>query len=749
MSIHKPAIFLLWLAAAFARAEASEQTDLMDVCRQDKHIEDRNMASPVVVRASRMTFNFNEKYLTGDNISVCQDGGILEAQSLTYNLKSDLLDLSDNISLTVGELTLGGSRGHIDLNDRSIRLEQASYRFDQDEGISYYGEAETISYENETLSAVDAWVTTCEPDKPDWSVAARRLELSQDDLWIKTRHILLKVRKAPIFYLPWLYFPLNSDRKSGFLPPEIGVSDGGLEVATPYYFNLAPNYDATLTPRWHSHRGPQVEAEFRHLSRYSINELTGHLIFQDKLFRDEQREEGKDPDTERWYWNWKHSGQWGNRLYTQVDYSRTSDIEYLNDFRRSTRVRNRDNISRFARIGYRYKSWDLSLNTQRFRFLDDRLQQPYDLVSELNLNHFAEYRKGWQLEASANLTHFRRNTSGITDFIGAFTGRRLSLRSVLSHQRKFAAGSLRFRLGWRHNYYDTHNSVAAQRTDRSGSGGPLFSIESRLSAQRYGTFRQSRYIQTLEPRIYYLYSNPSSHQQRRPLFDTKEYAPSFEYLFRENTFVGSDRINDANRLAIGVTTRFLNAQSGHQWASLSLGSGVNFTPPKVGLNDNGPTYDGSLAPLIGNASLAFSERLKFSLQWVYDRGEADNAELSAGTHLKFEKGRLFNVGFRKKNSHEQVSLSGFLPLSQNFHLVGSWRYDLDTQKDTESLFGFEYRDCCWRFRIGVHSVLEEDGLFSRSENIFFVGFELVGVGGNIDSLSNRLYRRLIYGFEKE
>lgn len=743
-------IALLWFIPATHSLAQDGSESFDENCRsnfENDGIIDLNAKNLVLIKASKLSFNFNKKMLNGEKVSLCQEAGTLTANKLTYNLDTQVISLTDQVRLNLDRFSLEGQSGTLDTETKKVRVEQAKYTLNNKD-IIFSGAAKSASYQLDELIAFDAWITSCDPENPDWSIKAQRLTISKDARWGQVRHARLKLKKTPVFYLPWWFFPLTPDRKSGFLIPELGIEDGGLKFSVPYYLNLAAHYDATVTPTLLTARGLLLEGEFRHLSRNASNEITAGWIPQDKLFEEDQRAQKQTESGKRWYLRWEHDARWGKRLYSRINYGQASDNAYFEDFGKDVSDRNRRNLERHGSIGYQHAGWDFSLATQRFIRLDDTQERPYNLHSEVNLSHYAEYRKGWQLAIDVNMTDFRRNTRDLRGQ-DALTGKRVKLRSIVNYHLKVDRSSLRFRLGWQYNHYNIKNHDT-QEYDRADVGAPLFSVESRLFAQRYG--RKGDYIQTLEPRIYYLYSGASDSQRSLPIFDSGEYDLSFEQLFRDNSVVGGDRISDVNRLVLGLTSRFLKARSGQQLAELAVAGGVNFTKSRVSLDLNDSEQRNRLTPFIVRASLIPDPKLNFSFEWIRNFTQTRDEKLLARIQWRPSGRKVFNAGYRETYRYRQAEFSAHLPLSKKVFLAAAWRYDLDSRKDHVNLLGVEYKTCCWRIKTGINRTLEQENgsaLSAKSENQFFISFELTGLGGNIDAVSNSIYRELIHGFSEE
>jgi LPS-assembly protein len=706
-------------------------------------------------------------FLIGDDMRRDADGRVIltgnaQVRRLDSVIKGDRIDYQQS----TGEADVHGNglvirdgnlvRGpHLRYNVDTQKglIEQPQFWLGGSAGAGRADEAEILSREHMRLKNVrySGWTG---PD-PAWYIDSSRVDLYLDENEGAARNGVLYFKGAPILYSPYLTFPLGKDRKSGFLTPTYGTSsNGGIELTTPYYLNLAPNYDATLYPRYLSKRGLLLGTEFRHLGESSHSELLGTYIMRDRQTGDK-----------RWMYSVQHTQTLGAGFSAYLDARRVSDDNYFRDFSSfgltDAAITYMPSLAQLSWSGNRYLS--ASLQFYRYQTLQDStgsfLAPPYDILPQLT---FTAQRYGWHDLDVVSTNTASRFVAPVYrgDAFPEYAGRRIApngtrLTSYTSIARPFVlpGAYLTPKVGLHMTQYETewfadsnpymHQQFAGRPASQTRVL-PIASVDSGLTFERNASLFGNAAIQTLEPRLYYLYV-PYRDQSDLPIFDTGLATFNFQQAFDENIFSGGwDRISNANQLTVGLTSRWLDADTGFERLSLSLAQRFYFDDQKVTLPGVTERIDTESDYLIG-AKAALTDKFSVYFDGMFDHETQERNRLSAG--VRWTPKRLATVALsyryeRDVNSYtdpygvlpadavpasrEQVSLSGQWPLSRRWYGVGRYDYSLVEKRNTQSIAGLEYRgDGGWAARV----VLQRYAVSAQKTNTaVFLQLELTGLG---------------------
>ena len=461
--------------------------------------------------------------------------------------------------------------GRIDYQDQQVwfRGQQASYSFLEESGwfsgIDYglTGSVANGSAERAELAGGNTSIlhrldyTTCPSDKPDWQLFARELELRHDEGMGKARGAKLTFKGVPILYAPYFSFPIDDRRKSGFLYPSVGhANDTGFEIGAPWYWNIAPNHDAVIEPRYFTERGFMLTGEYRF-----ITPRTGGILNFDYM-----RDDTKTGDT-RFHYRFAHDARFSPRWNSEFLVDRVSDDQYFQDFSNSLAGASRQYLRSKYGIYGSGRHWQLQTYVDDFQVVDDAvdpLNKPYTRLPRVlfDLDKPLGFQ-GLGLRLDAELVYFDRN-NGVT-------GTRFDIYPRFEWNIETNWGYVRPSAGYRYTTYDLnwHGLPGDNSLDR---GTEILSFDTGLFFERDS---KKGNLQTLEPRLFYLYV-PYRDQQGFPDFDTAPFTFGFSQLFHYSRFTGADRQSDANQLTFALTTRSINQVSGRELWSLSFGQIVYF-----------------------------------------------------------------------------------------------------------------------------------------------------------------------------
>ena len=657
------------------------------------------------LNADEVTFNRDDQAAVATGAVVFGDSRMmLEGTSLQYNLEADQGTI-ENASYALREKRARGRATRIIRRDAS----------------------------RHTLEG--AFYTTCPPGKRDWALRATKVDLDFDDGQGSARNVVLDFKGVPILYSPYFSFPLSDERKSGFLAPSAGNSDEtGFEFRAPYYLNLAPNYDATITPRYMSKRGLMMGGLGRYLFRGTEGEIGGTLLPSDK-----------EADRDRNYVFLKQNGRFTPRWTHYLSYNRVSDDQYFEDFGNNLTDVSTTHLQRLATTSYNGDNWRVRGQVETYQTLSG--SRPYRRLPQLMFNTSGFLFGGLNYAIDSEFTEY--------DHPDLVDGTRIDLYPSLSLPWETAAFRVEPRLGFRYTQYSLNDQLPG-RDDNPSRSVPIFSVDSGMFFERDLDLWGVDAVQTLEPRLFYLYI-PNRDQDDIPLFDTSDTDFTFQSLFRTNRFSGPDRQGDANQVTAAVTSRILSASSGVEMLRTSLGQIRYLRDRQVGLRP-GSAIEASESAIVGElwARLTRSLTARGDLEWDPDSGSTQRSVF--GLYYRPDNGVLLNASYRMRRelpklsapglteSLEQIDISGLIPLGRNWQLVGRSYYSLPESKIIESFIGLGYESCCWGARGAPRRYVRS--LSGDTTSAILFELELKGLT-NIGNKVENLLTEGVFGYSRD
>jgi LPS-assembly protein len=682
-----------------------------------------------------------ELVLQGD-VQLTQGNREIRSEDLSYNVDQEVVTATGDVFLSQPGLRVSGNAAELDLKTNQGRIREPEYRFVGP--LNARGTAELAELLEDGSSRYDEIVfSTCRPGQDDWDIKAKEIEIDRQEGWGIARHARLRILGVPTLYTPYISFPTDDRRKSGLLVPTVGNSSAsGFELITPYYFNIAPNMDATLFPRYMSKRGLMLGGEARVLTKQHSAELYAEGIADDREY------EG-DRGAVRLLYGGNYGGGWSS----SVKFNQVSDDQYLEDFGNSLELTSVRNIERRGDLRYAGTGWWARLVLQDFQTVDQTIapaNRPYSRLPQLSIAvRPYRFESGAELGVDAEYDYF--------DHEAKVHGHRLAAQPYIAWPLRRPFGYLIPRL----NLYG-----AAYRLSEADAGGgsrttanarapgyalPSFNLDGKLVFERDIGWLGQEALQTLEPRLFYLYT-PFEDQDDIPVFDSTELTFSFNSLFRANRFSGRDRIGDANQLTLGLTSRTLAMASGRELFRASVGQILYFRDRDVQIA--GPPEDQSSSAIAGELSARLMESLsgRMSFQWDPNKDVDRSQKRSLELHYETRDDHLVNLAYRfdlarsEANRYEDLDLSMRWPVSTQVEVVGRWYYSLLNSQTTEAFAGVEYGRCCWRIRLLGHHIKNRRD--TDGDTSVMVQLELAGLGSFGQKIDNILERG-IYGYHAE
>ena len=675
----------------------------------------------------------DDQALFSGNVDLLHGHDRLRAARIAFQRDSGELTASGGVLLSRPDLRLAAEQVHYNLNTRLGHAEQAEYRLPGILARGTAARAELTGPGTGTGRYQRITYTTCPPGNDDWQLTAESLDIDTREGLGTAHGARLSFKGVPMAYVPVLTFPIDDRRRSGLLIPSLGYSDRlGLDLSLPYYFNLAPNYDLTLTPRLLGQRGLLLGGEFRFLTRAHEGRITANYLPHDR--------QGPTGDSRRGALSLSTDGHYTPHLSSTLRLNYVSDERYLTDFGADLESTSTTHLERTAELRYASDRWQALARVQEFQTIDPLLpkaSRPYARLPQLQLA-FADSATDVPLRYGLDAEYVRFRKSG-----GFVEGDRLDLHPTLGLPRQTAFYHLVPSAGLRYTRYRLHNQAPglSSSPDRFT---PILSLDGALYFDRATQWFGQAATQTLEPRLYYLYV-PYRKQNDIPLFDTREYDFGLDALFRDNRFTGPDRQGDANRLGLALTSRIRN-DSGRELARASIGQVLYLADRKVQL-PGVPTAVDDNSAVIGELAVQLGDgwRARGGLQWNPNSDTIEQA--LAQFSYRQDDDRVINLAYRLRDGLSTHTDLGLIwPIGERTRAIARWNYSLSEGRNLDALAGIEYGKCCWRLRALVRQQVTGTG--NTQDLSFLLQLELNGLGKLGDNI-DALLKNGIYGYRRD
>ncbi|WP_339531974.1 LPS-assembly protein LptD [Pseudomonas mucidolens] len=758
--------------------------------RYEQEQQIASLAGDVVMRQGSMQIEADEA-----NLYQAENRGELNGK----------VRLRDNGALIVGD------RAEVQLDTGAAQIDNAEYVMHKSRirGNALYAKRA----ENAIIRLKDGTYTTCEPDSNAWQLRGNNITLNPATGFGTATNATLRVKNIPILYTPYIYFPIDDRRQSGFLPPSFSTgSETGFTLVTPYYFNLAPNYDATLYPHYMTKRGLLMEGEFRYLTKSSEGQFGGAYLNDDN----DERSKQTDYEKTRWMLNWQHKGGLDSRVLTEVDYTDISDPYYFQDLKSDQiGVESRDVLNQQGAVSYRGDNYTARLNVQAYKLATISQITPYNRLPQITFNGALPYHPGGlNFDYQTEAVRFDRDleTGNFTDENGLTSlrldenvrglkranGTRLNFAPSISLPMNASYGYITPKLKYVYTKYDLDldnkgkNALVAAGDEFKRSPDravPIASIDSGLYFDRTTQWFGKNYNQTLEPRLFYLYV-PEKDQTDIPVFDTSESTFSYASLFRDNRFSGGDRIGDENKLSFGLTSRWVE-ENGFERQRVAIGQAVYFKDREVQLPGvlaaDRADAQANVSPIALDYEFRFNRDWRATADYNWDTESHSPRSGSAMFHYQPEDNanKIINVGYRYRNDQvvynqltgewqfggdygrpgqanyvkdyykiQQHDFSMMWPIIPQWNLITRWQYDYARNRTLEAFGGFEYDNCCWKLRVINRYWVSNDEytqlapLNEKGDHGLFFQIVLKGLGGLTGAKVESFLDKGIQGYRK-
>lgn len=690
---------------------------------------------------------------------------VVTADKVTYREPVDEVVAEGNVVMRQGEDTIEGPRATLVVGDRVGVVESPRYQLtrqrdpraeaDALRSVAGSGNADELRLAGENQYRLkNATWTTCESTDPDWYLRAGELDLDYDREIGTARNSTIVFKDVPIFYMPWGEFPLTGQRQSGLLPGTFGSTDKtGFDLTQPYYWNIAPNYDATIAPRIMTRRGVQLGGEFRYLGQAYQGTARAEYLPQDRVTGEERR-----------LGSLQHQQRLADNLYASLDLNAVSDDTYFKDLSSRIATSSRINLLREGRLIYSGGWWSASALAQSYQTLSPdpatTNDTPYRRLPQLLVTGTRpDLPGGLSATMEGEFVRFAH-----PDQDEANSGKPDATRVVaypqLSLPLRGAAWFVTPKVGVHNTQYSidqppqTDPATSATLKNSISRTVPIMSLDSGLYFDRDASFFGRDYLQTLEPRLFYL-RVPSREQQDIPIFDTNRFDVGFAQIFAENRYSGSDRIGDANDLTAAVVSRLIEGDSGIERLRGLIGQRYYFSDQEVYLtNEDELRTAGARTDFLFGLGGRVTREVAVDSYLQYNSEESRTERVNASVRYQPGYARTLGLSYRYAPNLENID-DGSIGL-ENVDAFGQWPLggpwsgvarvtrSLKDNRLTEAIGGVEYNGGCWVFRVAAHRFAVDQNDVTKA---LFVQLELNDLA-SIGSSPLSLIKRSVPGYGK-
>lgn len=682
-----------------------------------------------------------------DNVRLERGNMVMTSDRLYYDQVANEVQAQGNVRLVRGADLIEGPRAHMNLDTWFGEFESPTYQLQRERRLSVdswpttgrpakpltqlvsgSGKADLLQLEGENhYRLTNSTYTTCPAPDPSWYLRMSDLELDFDRDKGEATHSRLIFKGVPIAYMPWAEFPLSGGRQSGFLPMTVGATNStGFDTTVPYYFNIAPNYDATLAPRWMSERGLQVGGEARYLTPVSSGSLRGEYLSEDKILQ-----------TSRSLYSWKHNQDFGRGLSAAVDAAQVSDKTYFADMSSKIGTTSQSSLNQQASLNYNSGSWlSAGVLAQRYQVLSGAA--PYSRMPQVTaLAGLADYH-GMSLKMPFEYTDFAHPTLD--------EGRRTTIYPQIAYPMQSSAFYLTPKVGMHMSRYN----VSRHGTEGEASSGrnvPSLALDTGVVFERNTTSGGRDQIQTLEPRVYYV-RTAFRDQNELPVFDTGLADFNFAQIFSENRYSGQDRIADANQITGGLQSRMIDSASGEEWLRTALAQRYYFTDQRVTLPGE-TRRSGRVANVLGAVSGRASRDVWIDNAVEYDPRVKQWQRATTGLRYQPDFSKVASISYRyQRDQFRDLDVSALWPLWGNWYGVGRYNLNMRDHRLTEAIGGLEYKGDCWVLRAVWQTLLTTEQTNGQTRNnSVFLQLEFNGLA-SLGSNPVNLLKRSVNGYGK-
>ena len=646
-----------------------------------------------------------------------QDDKLVAAESARYDPQAKALHLEGGVRYQDRGTQVNSESAEFGYVTGRIRFEGADFSLGSSNSR---GAADAIEINQDGFLTFDGVAyTTCPPGSEDWLMQGRSIQLDTSKGVGTAKGMKLKFKGVPILYAPYLSFPIGDARKTGVLTPEIGSSGrSGNEIRIPWYWNIAPNYDATITPRLLTSRGIQLATEFRYLSSRNSGTIALDYLPDDDIVRRARHQYRLEHET-------IFASGWRNR----IDFRKVSDSQYYEDLGGSLSSSSITHLNQSIRFDYFSEHFSILGQVQNYQTIDDAIlpeQEPYQRMPQIVMDGSWQTAFGLRFGIASEVVNFDRDVG--------VTGWRLNATPQIELPISRPGWFITPAVAYDYTRYDLKDTLPGEQSGPSRSV-PIGSLDTGLILER--TMANTGRLQTIEPRVLYV-SIPFRDQDGLPVFDTISPDINLVQLYRKNRYLGVDRIGDTEQVSVGITSRILDISSGREVMSATIGQtryyGDRLVTLPGAISDTAETSD-----YIAKLRFLLFKNVNFDFGHQWGTGVRDTTQSEARLQYRPATNKILNLAYRfRRDSLEQGDLSWSWPIASRWNFVGRYNFSFRDEEVLEQFFGLEYESCCWGLRlVSRRYISARDGTRDSSFGLQLVLKGMTSVGTAADKLLER------------
>lgn len=736
---------------------------------------------PVTITADHAKGNYPDDAVFTGNVDIAQGNSRLQADEVQLHQKQAeglpepvrTVDALGNVHYDDNQVILKGPKGWSNLNTKDTNIWEGDYQMVGRQGR---GKADLMKQRGENRYTIleNGSFTSCLPGSNTWSVVGSEVIHDREEQVAEIWNARFKLGPVPVFYSPYLQLPVGDKRRSGFLIPNAKYSTKNyFEFYLPYYWNIAPNMDATLTPHYlHRRGGVMWENEFRYLSQAGTGLIEFDYLNSDKVYDDEHP---NDDNSRRWLFYWQHAGVMDQVWRFNVDYTKVSDSSYFNDFDNKYGSSTDGYATQKFSVGYAVQNFDATVSTKQFQVFDDQNNSSYSAEPQLDVNFYQNDVGPFDTRIYAQAVHFVNTTDNMPE------ATRLHLEPTINLPLSNQWGSINTEAKLLATHYqqtnlDWYNANNTTQLDESANRVmPQFKVDGKMVFERDMAMLAPGYTQTLEPRAQYLYV-PYRDQSHINNYDSSLLQADYSGLFRDRTYGGLDRIASANQVTTGVTSRVYDDAAVERF-NVSVGQIYYFTESRTGDDNIEWENDDKTGSLVwaGDTYWRISERWGLRSGIQYDTRLDSVATSSSSIEYRRDENSLLQLNYRYaspeyiqatlpnnstdkdkwnqaqyENGISQVGAVASVPIADRWSIVGAYYFDTNVNKPADQMLGVQYNSCCYAIRFGYERKL--NGWDDKQQHAIYdntIGFniELRGLSSNYGLGTNQMLRSNILPYQ--
>ncbi|MFW7248917.1 LPS assembly protein LptD [Enterobacter sp. BNK-34] len=725
---------------------------------------------PVTITADSSKGTYPDNATFTGNVDINQGNSRLQADEVQLHQKQPegaaepvrTVDALGNVHYDDNQVILKGPKAWSNLNTKDTNVWEGDYQMVGRQGR---GDADLMKQRGENRYTIleNGTFTSCLPGSNTWSVVGSEVIHDREEQVAEIWNARFKLGPVPIFYSPYLQLPVGDKRRSGFLIPNAKYSTTNyFEFYLPYYWNIAPNMDATITPHYIHKRGNIMwENEFRYLTHAGAGLMELDYLPSDKVFQDEHPTEG---NKHRWMYFWQHSGVMDQVWRFNVNYTKVSDPNYFNDFSSKYGSSTDGYATQIFSAGYAVQNFDATVTSKQFQVFDSQTASTYGAEPQLDVNWYQNDVGPFDTRIYGQAVHFVNTNSNMPE------ATRVHLEPVINLPWSNDWASLNTEAKLMATHYQQKN-IDDYNANPNNTGHleesvnrtlPQFKMDGKLIFERNMGLLADGYTQTLEPRMQYLYV-PYRDQSNINNYDSSLLQSDYSGLFRDRTYGGLDRIASANQVTTGVTSRVYDDAAVERF-NVSVGQIYYFTESRTGDDNIKWEKDNKTGSLIwaGDTYWRMTDRWGLRGGVQYDTRLDNIANSTAAIEYRRDEDRMVQLTYRYaspeyiqatlpnygngeqyKDGISQVGGAASWPIADRWSVVGAYYFDTNTRKAADQMVGLQYNSCCYALRVGYERKLngwDTNNNQSKYDNVIGFNFELRGLSSNYGLGTQKMLR---------